>query len=169
MPGYVFWFALVMSQASAATPSGYTDAVVDPSWEALVWEDNMLLAGNPTVLVSPDGKMLLAAIGTTASPPKASVSERLTARRIAETQAKASIARFIGSTIETTSILDVQRTTSTNANDEARIQRVTEVRRTFHELTIERAQQALHGVQVIGSWANEGVVAVLVGVEVPKP
>jgi hypothetical protein len=151
-----------------AAPSGYSDVVVDPMWEAAVWADPLLLSGSASVLSDTEGTALLAAVGFSQAPATATPAERMSARRVAEAKAKAAIARFIGSTVETTSTLETERVTVTTTDDEARQQRISAARKNFREITTERAQQTLRGVRVLGSWTTEGTVAVLVGVEVPK-
>ncbi len=158
--------ALLASPALAAPP-GYTEVAIDPAWEIAVWSDPMLLAGSVSVLEGPDGKRLLASVGLAPLATSASVAERIAARRIAETNAKAAIARFIGSTVETTSTLQTERVTVTTTEEDARVQRVSAARKVFLELTTERAQQTLRGVRTLGSWSADGASAVLVGVEVP--
>lgn len=167
MPAACLGPLLLVRLAWSAAPVGYTDVTIDSTWEPAVWTDDLLLAGSPSVLVGPNDEHVLAAVGF--APSGGSVSERLVARRIAETQAKAAIARFIGSTVETTSTLETERTTVTTSDAKARLERVSAARKTFHELTTERAQQALRGVRVLGSWTTDGASAVLVGVDVPQP
>ncbi len=164
---FVSTLGALLGGTAHAAPPGYADVVIDPNWEIAAWSDPMLLAGNVSVLAGPDGKMLLASVGMAPLPANATASDRLTARRVAETKAKAAIARFMGSTVETTTTLETERVTVTTTDEEARVQRVTAARKVFLELTTERAQQTLRGVRALGSWTADGASAVLVGVEVP--
>jgi hypothetical protein len=163
-------FCLATRPVYAGPPAGVSAAVVDTAWEPVLWADAMLVAGMTTVLTGPDGREYLASVGFAALSANASPTERMNARRVAETKAKAAIARFVGSTVDTTTSVETERVTVQTTVDDVQAQRVAHARRVFRELTTERAQQMLREVRVLGSWTtDEGqTVAVLVSAPVPE-
>lgn len=160
--------ATLATAAPAAPPSGFANAVVDAAWEPLLWADPLLLAGMTNVVVGPDGKDYLAAVGVASLMAGASPTELLASRRVAETKAKAAIARFVGSTIETTTTAETERVTMQSTEGDAQVQRVARAQKVFRELTTERSQQALRRVRTVGSWTTDKgqtqAIAVVVGV-----
>jgi hypothetical protein len=160
--------ASLASAAPTAPPSGVANAVVDAAWEPLLWADPLLLAGMTNVVVGPDGKEYLATVGLAQLKAGAVPTDVMTARRVAETKAKAALARFVGSTVETTTTMETERVTVQTTEGDAQVQRVARAQKVFHELTTERAQQALRSVRAVGSWTTDNgqtqAIAVVVGV-----
>jgi hypothetical protein len=153
---------------AAAPPATYSEVAVDSAWAEAVWADPFLRDGGPSVLEGPGGRTVVAATGSAPLAAGATASARMTARRIAESNAKAALARFAGSTVETTSTLETERVTVTTTDADAAQQRVSSARRVFRSMTIERAQQALKGARVLGSWSVDGALFLVVSVELPS-
>lgn len=130
------------------------------TWKPLFAADPFLLSGAVDVVMGPDTKKYLLAVGQAALGAGVTPQERITAYRIAETSAHAAAARSTEVAIsqETTTSTSVS---SANGNGRDR-QRV--VGSSFSELTRERVSQILGRSSVIGRWEELDKSVVYVGV-----
>ncbi len=153
---------------TAGAPIDFQSVVTSEAWQATLWTDDLFLSGAPTSFQAPDGGTWLAVVGfapiATADGPRG----RLTARRIAEANAKAAFARFLGSTVETTTELHVARTTTAVASDDA-IAKVAAMKKTFQETTRERATHSFTGVRELASWTQDGGTTQVIALSMPLP
>ena len=154
--------------ASSGAPSGYAGVTTGSGWQAALWGDAIYLMGSPVAYTAPDGSEWLSAVGFAPLDASAGVRGRLNARRVADANAKAALARFLGSTVETTSELHVVRTTTATSADGANA-RVSAMQKSFQETTREQAVHTFVGITEVVSWNQDGGATYAIALAMPVP
>lgn len=161
-------YADAPSAADAAAPSGYSAMTTGAGWQPALWGDPIFLMGSPVAFTAPDGIERLSAVGFAPLDASAGVRGRFSARRVADANAKGALARFLGSTVDTTSELHIVRTTTTTSADGATA-RVSAMQKSFKETTREQAVHTFVGITELASWTQDGGGTFAVALAMPVP
>ena len=129
----------------------WADVSIRSPWDGILTGDSALMMGLVDIVDSPVTGNVIVSVGF-APMEGTTPTDRIVAKTVAETNARANVVRLAGSQVSTTMDIRTELITTDSQTGAERVKREQRVRRVLDQYTIEHAQGLVRGGRVVGTW-----------------